>query len=311
MPLKGRLFGFGAVAMLAILAATRGANHITPAAAQAATPAQPRASQAPPPECATKLPIKPLLVPSWAFVVNFEVIQLKQNNTPYPVGCLIVWRAPFNPSDYVSIDTCEVFGAVSFGGGQAVFAGGDVRCRVNVKAALAALSPPVDINAEEPYPPFEIAGLGEIRAPTPPHPYSNPLAYYQPDAADGLPVGLFVSTANRANDVYTLLSHFNGINNLDDSVGFPAGPGQQTWSAKHQAMQGGYRVEHFHNFLLLSTFSPRPLVSLRTDGATVYVGGSPLGPGFDGALDEVIVDPPDKIGPSQNGYSTWGPMTMR
>lgn len=297
-----------AIVLSGALAAASPAMAIRPAKLRA--PLAPNAPNAPPPECVTQTPIQPLLVPSWAFVMNFDVIRTRTNNVKYPVGCLVVWRAPINPTDYISIDTCDAFGPVSFAGGQGTFTGGDVRCPVNVQAALAALNPPVNIGAEEPYPPFEIVGMGDIRPPTTPHPYSNPIAYYQPDVAGALPVGLFVPAPN-VNDVYTIMSYFNGVINLDGNIGFPAGLGAQTWSAKHQPMQGSYQVEHAQNWVTLSTFFPRPLVSLRTDGALIYVGGSPLGPGFDGVLDEVIVDPPDKAGPTSTSYASWLPIAIR
>lgn len=304
-----RKFSAGGLAALTVLIGANGARPVASAAART----KPTAPYAPPPECVTLTPLAPLLAPSWAFVMNFDVIRTRSNNVRYPVGCLIVWRVPFNPSDYISIDACEAFGAVSFAGGQATFSGGDVRCSVNVKAALAALDPPLIINAEEPYPPFEVVGVGDIRPPTTPHPYSNPIAFYQPDMAGAPPVGLFVP-APIANDVFTIKSYFNGVDNLDDNVGFPAGLGAQTWSAKHRPMQGSYEVEHARNWIVLSTFFPRPLVSLRTDGALIYVGGSPLGPGFDGVLDEVIVDPPDRSGPTaagENATAVWLPVVRR
>ena len=294
----------GALAALVVMAGASG----TTAAGSAASPSS---ATAPPPECITQTRLSPLLVPAWAFVMNFDVIRTRNNGAQYPVGCLIAWRAPFTPTDYVSIETCEVFGQVTFGGGQAQFNGGDVRCAVNVKAALEALNPPLIIAAEEPYPPFEIIGVGRIIPPTTPHPYSNPIAYYRPYAVNALPAGLFVP-AIAGNDVYTIKSYFNGTDNLDVNVRFLAGPSTETWTAKHQPLPNGYQVQHTRDWNTLSTFFPRPLVLLRTDGATIYIGGSPLGPGFDGTLDEAIVDPPDRSGPTgMADHVTWVPVAMR
>lgn len=269
-------------------------------------------SPIPPPECVTKTVLSPLLAPSWAFVLNFDVIRTRADGTQYPVGCLIAWRRPFFATDYVSIESCQVFGAVSFGSGQALLAGGDVRCAVNVKGSLGALDPPLVIGAEEPYPPFEIIGVGFIFPPTTPHPYSNPIAYYKPEAAGAKPAGLFVPTINNLNDVYTIKSYFNGIDNQDNNLRFQGLQLPQTWTAKHQPLPEGYRVQHTLDWSVVSTFFPRPLVSLRTDGATIYVGGSPLGPGFDGILDEAIVDPPDRSGPTDfTNYVTYAPIAVR
>lgn len=269
-------------------------------------------SPIPPPECVTKTVLSPLLAPSWAFVLNFDVIRTRADGTQYPVGCLIAWRRPFFATDYVSIESCQVFGAVSFGSGQALLAGGDVRCAVNVKGSLEALDPPLVIGAEEPYPPFEIIGVGFIFPPTTPHPYSNPIAYYKPEAADAKPAGLFVPTINNLNDVYTIKSYFNGIDNQDNNLRFQGLQLPQTWTAKHQPLPEGYRVQHTLDWSVVSTFFPRPLVSLRTDGATIYIGGSPLGPGFDGILDEAIVDPPDRSGPTGfTNYVTYAPIAVR
>jgi hypothetical protein len=301
------LINAGAVVVLVMGFGMSGA----PADGHAKAEARIASSPVPPPECVTKTVLSPLLAPSWAFVVNFDVIRTRADGTQYPVGCLIAWRRPFVATDYISIESCQVFGAVSLVGGQGLFNGGNVRCAVNVKAALAALDPPLVIGAEEPYPPFEIIGVGLIFPPTPPHPYSNPVAYYQPTFADAEPAGLFIPAIS-VNDVYTIKSYFNGIDNVDNNVRFLAGQTLQTWTAKHQPLPEGYRVQHTLNWNVISTFFPRPLVSLRTDGATIYVGGSPLGPSFDGILDEAIVDPPNRSGPTGfTDYVTYTPIAMR
>src|SRR5262245_59641231 len=69
-----------------------------------------------PPDCATRTVVRPLIIPSWVFVMNFEVIQGGN-----PLGCLIVFRSPRTPTHTISV-ACNVFGAgVVFGGGQALF----------------------------------------------------------------------------------------------------------------------------------------------------------------------------------------------
>ncbi|MCS6847816.1 MAG: hypothetical protein RMN52_08890 [Anaerolineae bacterium] len=314
MPVRSsnRLINAGRRVAAATLALTIGLGMSgTPAGGRAEAEARTTSSPVLPPECATKTVLSPLLAPSWAFVMNFDVIGTRADGTQYPVGCLIAWRRPFVATDYITIESCQAFGAVSFGGGQALFNGGHVRCTVNVKAALAALSPPLVIGAEEPYPPFEIIGAGLIFPPTTPHPYGNPVAYYQPNAAGAKPAGLFIPAVN-VNGMYTIKSYFNGIDNVDDNVRFLSSQTPQTWTAKHQPLPEGYRVQHALDWSVINIFFPRPLVSLRTDGATIYVGGSPLGPSFDGILDEAIVDPPDRSGPTAfTNYTTYAPIAVR
>jgi hypothetical protein len=266
----------------------------------------------PPPECATRTPLSPLTpLPSWAFVVNFDMIERRDNGNEYPVGCIIVWRTPFNPTDFIRVDTCDVFdGMVTFSGGRATFGGGHIRCDVNIKASMAALSPTVFISDKVEFPPFELIGVGKVNAPTTPHPFGNPVMYYRPTPSTEPPVGLFVPAL--VVDVFGLASVFNNFTH-EPITGFPTSADDQTWSAKHELLPDDtYQVVHARDFVQSDRYAPRPIVDIWTNGGTFWIGGSPVGPSFDGSLDEAIADPADRAGPTgELKYEVLVPMVMR
>ena len=267
---------------------------------------------APPPECVTRTAMAPLTpLPSWAFVVNFDVIERRDNGDEYPVGCLIVWRTPFNPTDFVRVDTCDVFGGtVTFTSQRATFGGGHVRCEVNIKQLMAGLTLAVSISDKVEFPPFELIGVGRLDAPTPVHPFGNPVMYYAPAQTGEPSVGLFIPPS--AIDVFGIASVFNDITNAP-TIGFAPGASDQTWSAKHELLDdGSYQVAHSRDFVQVERYAPRPIVDIWTNGGTFWIGGSPLGPAFDGALDEAIADPADRAGPTADlKFDVFVPVVMR
>jgi hypothetical protein len=256
----------------------------------AALPASRPSNQAAlPPECATRTVVRPLIIPSWVFVMNFDVIQAGN-----PLGCLIVFRAPRTPTHTISV-ACNVIGAsVAFNSGQALFNGGHVRCPVNLKTEFAALSPTLTLTQSYDYPYFTITGVGRIEPNNViTQPFGNPIAFYMPSVPSAPPVGLFVPLSN-SSSMAVITSLFNGIPNIG-TVPFQitAGGLSQTWGVKHIGAGMTYTVTHLLGDAVNQTFSPRDPVSFWVDGGVFWVGGSSLGPPFSGVLDEVIVDPPD------------------
>jgi hypothetical protein len=243
-----------------------------------------------PPECVTRTSIRPVAIPSWVFVMNFNVIQAGN-----PLGCVMVFRLPRTPTDTIPVP-CNVVGAgVTFAGGQGNFNGGHVRCPVNLKIEFAALSPTLALTQSYDYPYFTIVGVGRIAfSNIVTQTFSNPVAYYAPDNPSAPPVGLFVPLSQTVS-VAVINSLFNGVANVGTSpfqVAAAGGP-LQTWGAKHDGAGETYTVTHLLGDVVNQTFSPRAPVTFWVDGGTFAIGGSPLGPSFIGVLDEVIVDPPD------------------
>jgi hypothetical protein len=250
---------------------------------------RPHSQPALPPECLTRTVVRPLAVPSWVFILNFDVIQAGN-----PLGCLMVFRAPRTPTDTISVP-CNVIGAgVAIGGGQGTFNGGHVRCPVNLKTEFAALSPTLTLTQSYDYPYFTIAGLGRIEpSAVITHPFGNPIAFYTPSSPSATPVGLFVPLSNTSS-IAVITSLFNGTPNIGTAP-FPitAGGPLQTWGVKHIGDGKTYTVTHLLGTAVNQTFAPRDPVAFWVDGGVFWFGGSPLGPPFRGVLEEVIIDPPD------------------
>jgi hypothetical protein len=223
------------------------------------------------------------------FVINFEVFQVGN-----PVGCLLIFRRPGEASDTLLTPCNPVGVGVAFAGGVANLSGGHIRCPININAAFASLSPPVTLSQSSDYPFFTIVGVGRITS-TPPftETFGNPVAYYTPNNAAAPGLGLFVPISNTPG-LAVMTSRFNGVTNIG-SVPFQpvAGGALQSWSAKHSGLLTVYTVTHSVGDVVLQSFAPREPVSFWTDGGVFWIGGSPLGSSFRGALDEVVIDPPD------------------
>ena len=255
----------------------------------------------PPPECVTLTPLSPLIVPSWVFVMNFDVIS-PTVPSPTPIGCILVFRTPGVATDFISVP-CDVFGAVSFPvPGQALFAGGNVRCDVNVMNELATLHPPIALNDTAQYPYFELIGTGVLTVPAPIiDPFGNPIVYYQPLSATMPAAGLFAPAI--FPDTFVMTSLFNGITNIG-TVPYPQPAGSpHTWVAKHSGFVT-YTVTHVLDGSVLQTYSPRQPVLFWQNGGVFWFGGTPTGPAYYGTLDEAIVDPPDSGRPPSSAYMT-------
>ena len=295
------LISLAALMLVGLPAPTRG--HDVRALARPATP------NAVPPECVLKTSWRPWLTPVWAFVMNFDVFTGTVGGVRNPVGCLVLWRVPFTPTDYIRVDTCATVGGMQYDAGRAYFFGGHIECKLNLMTTFNAITPTFPVTVEQTYSTMQLVGVGSITPPTTPATNTNPLLYYRPVVTTAQPVGLFVPTASAtASDVYVIRSDFAGKTNLGPT--FAAGSGDQIWSAKQ--VPSTHDLVHELNWKNSQTFNNQPPVVLRMDATTLYVGGSPLGPGFDGSLDEVIFDPADTIGPNAaGGVAVWLPIVSR
>lgn len=255
-----------------------------------ATHAAGRAQVALPAECVTKTTVEPLVIPSWVFVLNFEVFQGGQ-----PVGCMLVFRAPRVASDAVPVRCIAVAPGISFGGGLGNFDGGHVRCSIDVNAAFASLTPPiVQDKPSYAYPFFTIVAVGRLAATAiTAEPYSNPIVHYAPSDPGAPDLGFYVPLSNTPS-VAVLTSAFNGITNTGKvPVQLAAGVGGQSWAVKHVGVGDVYTITHAYNGQVVESFAPRGPVAFWTAGGTFHIGASPYGSPFRGALDEVVIDPPD------------------
>jgi hypothetical protein len=244
-----------------------------------------------PAECVTKTAIRPLAVPSWVFVLNFDVIQAGD-----PVGCMLIFRMARVPSDAISIPCTAVGVGVAFVGGEARLTGGHVRCPINVNAAFASLTPPIIQNQTSyDYPFFTIVGVGRLD-PTNilTEPFSNPLVHYGPGDPGAPDLGFFVPLSNTPSAA-VMTSVFNGVTNTGRvPIQLIAGGGAvQTWSVKHEGIKDVYTITHAYNGSIVQAFAPRKPVTFWTAGGVFRIGASPYGPSFRGTLDEVVIDPPD------------------
>ncbi len=250
---------------------------------------------APPAACVTKTPINPK-TPGWAFVVNFDVFDAAGE----PEGCLMLWRTTLFPTDF-AVRPCKAVGAapaISFGGGKAVFNGGYVRCDVNIKDSLAALTPTVAISDTERYTFFTIIGAGTLSESTRFTDTASPIGYYAPSNPAAPPAGLFVPiSANGGSFVTRVNSETIRGAFLNASV---LGTGKSyTFTMEHDLVPGGgptdAALSHYLDLTRVDVVSPTRPVEFWTNGGVFYIGASPIAADsrLSGVMDEVIFDPPD------------------
>lgn len=244
------------------------------------------------PECQTKINYTLDNPPFWVLVMNFEVMQNSQ-----PVGCLLLFEQAAGIPRQVSLTGCSTIGAVAIAHGAGIFDGGHVECVLSMSALLG-------ISASNIYTTYSVFGMGTISPSLDAtHPFGNPIGFYrsnQPGADLGLllPALLTAPTHSMLGMKGTLqpaslLPVFASADGLQaqywgiifNGYKFPGAP---IGEAIAQYVLDGYTVDARPGNALTYTF--------RADGGTFYVGGSPLGPGLHGTLDEVIIDP-------QNGGS--------
>jgi hypothetical protein len=125
-------------------------------------------------------------------------------------------------------------------------------------------------------------------------PFSNPIVHYAPGDSGAPDLGFFVPLSYTPSAA-VLTSIFNGITNTGSVlVQLTVGGGaSQTFSIRHSGVGEEYTVTHAYNGSTVQAFSPRGPVTFWTAGGIFRIGASPYGPPFRGALDEVVVDPPD------------------
>jgi len=270
------------------------AGLCAPVEAQAGTPHRaptaPLTPLATPPECVTKSVFNPPSLPTWAFIVNFEVI-----SGTAPLGCLAVYNA--SPPDTFYSIPCQTVGAITYFKGLGLYQGGQVRCTVNLQAYLT--NPPISNTLET----IMMQGVGRLS----PYEassslYRSPIVYYTPTlgvtgtglflrggSSGGNVSGFFRTQINGANFETSLTPHVF-TTTLTNTLA-------QTWRSTYwrrkQPADTFLTLQNLINGTAWDTLNagtPLP-VSFRSDGGTFIVGGSPLGPNFLGTLDEIIVDP--------------------
>ncbi len=241
-----------------------------------------------PPECVTESLFNPPTLPTWTFIVNFEVI-----SGSAPLGCLAVYNAA--PPDVFYSIPCQTVGQVTYFNGFGLFQGGRVECPIDLDAYLT--SPPIS-NA---LPTLMMQGVGRLSpGEVSTSPFRSPIVFYTPTlAATG--TGLFL----RAAVTGTLLSGsfrttFNGRDH-EASLTRPftvtlSDPAAQTWTTFYTRSAGTNLpiVANAVNGLVFDTMLAGDIahpVSFQSDGGAFIVGGSPLGPNLLGTLEEIIVDP--------------------
>ena len=243
----------------------------------------------PPPECITKSIHNPPSLPSWAFIVNFEVI-----SGSAPLGCLAVFNA--SPPDVYFPIPCHAIGAVTYFHGFGLFQGGRVECPINLRTYLT--SPPISNTQDT----LMMQGVGRL-SPTEvsTSPYRSPIVFYTPTlAATG--TGLFLRAAISGSlQVGAFLTAVkDGF--YEKSLAHPftttlANSRAQTWRSTYWKMRvAGGTFASVQNLINGADWEIIPAgtqvpISFRADGGTFIVGGSPLGPNLRGTLDEIIVDP--------------------
>ena len=243
-----------------------------------------------PPECVTESLFNPPSLPTWAFIVNFEVI-----SGSAPLGCLAVYNAA--PPDVFYPIPCHTVGPVAYFNGFGLFQGGRVECPVNLQTYLT--SPPISNTLDV----IMMQGVGRLSpSEVSTSSYRSPIVYYSPTlAATG--TGLFL----RASVDHSVISgqfrtRINGFN-YEQSLG-PAiftttvsNDLAQTWRSTYWRQRVPadtfLTVRHDINGAQHDTVTggPQVPVSFRSDGGVFIVGGSPLGPNLMGTLEEIIVDP--------------------
>ncbi len=243
----------------------------------------------PPPECATKSVHNPPSLPSWAFIMNFEVI-----SGSAPLGCLAVFNAA-PPNVYFPIP-CHSTGAVTYFHGFGLFQGGRVECPINLQTYLT--SPPISNTQAT----LMMQGVGRL-APTEvsTSPYRSPIVFYTPTlAATG--TGLFlrgaISGSLQVGTFRTVVK--DGLYEKSPAHPFTttlANSRALTWRTTYwKSRQFTDTFASVQNLINGAAWEIIPAgtqvpISFRADGGTFIVGGSPLGPNLRGTLDEIIVDP--------------------
>jgi hypothetical protein len=280
-----------------------------PAPLRASAPTTTSETDATPAACITKTRIVPR-TPGWAFVVNFDVFS---GNPAKPIGCLIMYRVVYAPTDFVEMP-CITVGAVAYGGGRAALNGGYVYCEANIKQTLGALSPPIVITDTADYPYFTIVAAGAYSRTTGVSARGNPIGYYQPNTTTVPGLGLFAPILPNERQIRT---EFNGVENIN--VENSIVPGKiYTFGVAHAGGPDVFTTTHYLGYSMTATFSPRGPVRFYTNGGAFWIGVAPqdLTETFVGTLDEVIFDPPDGGRPpnaqSDNGqYLSFTPLVMR
>lgn len=239
-------------------------------------------------QCTTRTRLDGTPLPrAWIFVMNFR---------SRSDGCMIFYDRgvadrilKFNPL----IDACKTIGDVRFFAGKAFFWGGYIACDINIRDAVNAIAPPASqITETAVITGFYMLGRGVISPTTPVSPFSESLIIGYDPIEPGyarVSVGMVVTstTPNQA----LMVARFN--NNVHTHGGcnfaFNDLTHQQIWALTRpnngaKLWLGGTQV---------CDISPRPLIELRQDGGTFYIGGHPNGQRFYGMLEEVVVDPYD------------------
>jgi hypothetical protein len=244
-----------------------------------------------PPECVTESLFNPPSLPTWAFIVNFEVI-----SGSAPLGCLAVYNLV--PPDTFYPIPCHTIGTVDYFNGFGLFQGGRVECPINLQTYLT--SPPISNTLDA----IMMQGVGRLSpSEVSTSSYRSPIVFYTPTLAT-TGTGLFL----RATVTNSLIT--GQFRTRVNSVNYEPSLGPQVFSTTltntlAQTWKSTYwkRRNQADTFLTVLTevngtaFVPpitggTPLsVSFRSDGGTFIVGGSPLGPNLLGTLEEIIVDP--------------------
>ena len=243
-----------------------------------------------PPECVTESVFDPPSLPTWAFIVNFEVI-----SGSAPVGCLAVYNAA--PPDVYYPIPCHTVGTVDYFNGFGLFKGGRVECPVNLQTYLT--SPPISNTQEV----LMMQGVGRLSpSEVSTSSYRSPIVYYSPTLAT-TGTGLFLrASATRFEISGQFRTRLNNIN-FEQALGVSV-----FTTTVSNALAQTWQSIYWRRRMLPDTFTtvwhtvnggppddllsgPQNPVSFRSDGGTFIVGGSPLGPNLLGTLEEIIVDP--------------------
>jgi hypothetical protein len=277
----------------------------------------PRAPFAEPPECVTKAVFYPR-EPGWVYVMNFEKFENGQ-----PIGCMKLYRdinvPTIGPTDYKT-GPCKVIGNGSdivFDNGQATLSGGYVHCDVNIRDALAALTPPTHIPQEENYRYYTIIAIGAISDTAVYTTYSNPVGYYRPNNAAYPDHGLFLPWSPNGLNMTSL---FNEELNTSPTFTFQLNTFYTFTVAHDDGLEvpdensTSFTTTHKLNEDVLALFAPRDKVKVWTDGGIFLVGASfrDTETTFRGTLDEVIFDPTDTGRPPANAIRerVWLPIVL-
>jgi hypothetical protein len=259
-------------------------------AAEAPPDRMPQGVTVTPPECVTESLFNPPSLPTWAFIVNFEVI-----SGSAPLGCLAVYNAVL-PDVFYPIP-CHTVGSVAYFNGFGLFQGGRVECPINLQSFLT--NPPISNTLDV----IMMQGVGRLSpSEVSTSPYRSPIVFYTPTlAATG--TGLFLR-ASVTGSIFTgqfrtRINNFNYEQSLGPSIFTTTVSNAlaQTWRSTYWRQRVPadtfLTVRHDINGAQHDavTGGPQVPVSFRSDGGTFIVGGSPLGPNLLGTLEEIIVDP--------------------